>query len=198
MYSFRVILLITRGAWLKPLPARVAKEVSRLCLFFPGLQQSVHSAQRARKFSRLRSRRSSSLAIATCYRQWFEPIRLQPQRPWVLLRPQEGQCNILQDGESALRKFRESWRRFLFCRIPVQNRQGSNLLREQVVYDPPQPCKLARHLMKALATRTEQFLWGSVIFSSLYLCAAIGVITKMQQVYRTDDGWSPATATWRA
>ena len=86
LYRSRVIPLITWGAWLKPLPASVAKEVSRLYRSlsrghpmgskplrtileghhadptFSCLQQSIQAAQRAHKFRHLRWRDSPSLA----------------------------------------------------------------------------------------------------------------------------------------
>ena len=131
-YRSRVIPIITWGAWLKPLPARVAKEVSRLYRslsrghpmgskplrtimeghhadpIFSCLQQSIQAAQRAHKFRRLRWRGSPPLAgwqhaIVDCLSKYgWEPLQ-----HWVLQHPQEGRCHVLQDGESAMHKFHQ-------------------------------------------------------------------------------------------
>lgn len=192
LYRSRVIPIITWGAWLKPLPARVAKEVSRLYRslsrghpmgskplrtimeghhadpIFSCLQQSIQAAQRAHKFRRLRWRGSPPLAgwqhaIVDCLSKYgWEPLQ-----HWVLQHPQEGRCHVLQDGESAMHKFRESWRRFLFEQFLSQNRRGSNLLRGQVLYDS-KSCKQARSLYESSGNHGRAVLVGAALSTAVY------------------------------
>lgn len=127
-----------------------------------------HAAQRARKFRRLRWRDSSSLIgwqHAVVY--GLSNYGWRPLRPWVLQRPQEGQCHVLQDDESAMRKFRESWRHFLFEQFLFQNRRGSNLLRGQVLYDS-KSCKLARSLYESSGNHSRAVLVGAALPTAVY------------------------------
>ena len=192
LYRSRVMPLVTWGAWLRPLPARVVKQVSQLYRSlsrghpmgskplrtileghhadssFLSLHQSVQAAQRAHKFRRLRWRNSPSPAgWQHALVRGLSEYGWTPQRNWILQHPQEGQCNILHDGAAVLHKVRESWRRSLFAEFLSQKRRDSNLLRQQVGYDH-MSCKVARCLYESSGNHGRAVLVGAALSSAVY------------------------------
>lgn len=192
LYRSRVMPLVTWGALLRPLPARVVKQVSQLYRSlsrghpmgskplrtileghhadssFLSLHQSVQAAQRAHKFRRLRWRNSPSPAgWQHALVRGLSEYGWTPQRNWILQHPQEGQCNILHDGAAVLHKVRESWRRSLFAEFLSQKRRDSNLLRQQVGYDH-MSCKVARCLYESSGNHGRAVLVGAALSSAVY------------------------------
>eukprot|EP00438_Fugacium_kawagutii_P020170 Skav220546 [mRNA] locus=scaffold761:61654:62358:- [translate_table: standard] len=149
-------------------PLRTILEGHHADPIFSCLQQSIQAAQRAHKFRHLQWRdSSSSVGWQHAIVDGLSNYGWQPLRPWVLQHPQEGQCHVLQDGESALHKFRESWRRFHFEQFLSQNRRDSNMLRGQVSYDS-KSCKLARSLYESSDNHGRAVLVGAALSTAVY------------------------------
>ena len=191
LYRSRVIPLLTWGAWLRPLPACVAKEVNSMyrslsrghsmgskplrtileghCAdpAFWALHQSLQAAARAHRFRPLRWRDSpSSFGWQRALVKGLGDFGWSPVRPWVLEHPIEGRCRILEAGD-ALHKVRESWRRKLFHDFLQQDRRDSRSLRQVAQYDTFS-CRLARTFYEESGNHVRSVLVGAALSTAVY------------------------------